>query len=180
MQLVELWNLWCVFIDISYICLDYEIINSVDICMFFPPFNFFYVHEYFQFKISKLSSLFLLSMCWLLSPWRFISIEINILGSFYVEINVKSLQCSKTKLIMQFGLQVEVVSVNLFYLIYCNKLYILIYLLILNSQSSKVLLNVKTEIVYWKNIFKYIQQFHVVFGTYDVKLNKNYYKSTYT
>ena len=49
---------------------------------------------------------------------------------------------------MQFGLQVEVVSVNLFYLIYCNKLYILIYLLILNSQSSKVLLNVKTEIAY--------------------------------
>ena len=49
---------------------------------------------------------------------------------------------------MQFGLQVEVVSVNLFYLIYCNKLYILIYLLILNSQSSKVLLNVKTEIEY--------------------------------
>ena len=49
---------------------------------------------------------------------------------------------------MQFGLQVEVVSVNLFYLIYCNKLYILIYLLILHSQSSKVLLNVKTEIVY--------------------------------
>ena len=49
---------------------------------------------------------------------------------------------------MQFGLQVEVVSVNLFYLIYCNKLVILIYLLILNSQSSKVLLNVKTEIEY--------------------------------